>query len=80
MRSRNENPGREVIEREAVTQIELQTQKGIILTDKLARTLAILENCQVLSGWKHWLCFPPSAENGYGSDGWGGSGEIIYRC
>ena len=50
MLSRIESLGQEIIEREAIARIDLQTQKGIILQDKLARALAILQNCRVLSG------------------------------
>jgi protein arginine kinase len=50
MLSRIESLGRDVIEREAVARIELQTQKGIILKDKIARSLAILQSCRILSG------------------------------
>jgi protein arginine kinase len=50
MLSRIESLGQEVIEREAIARIDLQTQKGIILQDKLARALAILQSCRVLSG------------------------------
>jgi protein arginine kinase len=50
MLSRIESLGKEVIVREAVARIDLQTHKGIILKDKLARALAILQNCRVLSG------------------------------
>ena len=50
MLSRIESLGQEVIEREAIARIDLQTQKGIILADKLARALAILQSCRVLSG------------------------------
>ena len=50
MLSRIGSLGQEVIEREAIARIDLQTQKEIILKDKLARALAILQNCRVLSG------------------------------
>ena len=48
--SRIESLGKEIMEREAIARIDLQTQKEIILRDKLARALAILQHCRVLSG------------------------------
>ena len=50
MMSRIQILGQEVIEREAIARIDLQTHKGIILQDKLARAVAILQSCRVLSG------------------------------
>jgi protein arginine kinase len=50
MLSRIENLGQEVIEREALARIELQSQRPALLKDRIARALAILQSCRYLSG------------------------------
>ena len=50
MLSRIESLGQEVIEREAIARIDLQTQRPILLKDRIARALAILQVCRALSG------------------------------
>jgi protein arginine kinase len=50
MLSRIESLGQEVIEREALARIELQSQRPALLKDRIARALAILQSCRYLSG------------------------------
>jgi protein arginine kinase len=47
--SRIQSLGQEVMEREALARIELQTSRALMLKDKIARALAILQNCRALS-------------------------------
>jgi protein arginine kinase len=42
--------GQEIREREALARIDLQSQRPALLKDKIARALAVLQSCQVLSG------------------------------
>jgi protein arginine kinase len=50
MLARIQTLGQEIMEREALARIELQSQRPALLKDKIARALAILQSCQVLSG------------------------------
>jgi protein arginine kinase len=50
MLSRIESLGQEIMEREALARIDLQSHRPAILKDKIARALAILQSCRVLSG------------------------------
>jgi protein arginine kinase len=50
MLSRIESLGQEVIEREAIARIDLQTQRPILIKDRIVRALAILQVCRALSG------------------------------
>jgi len=50
MLSRIESLGQEVIEREALARIALQTERPALLKDKIARALAILQVCRALTG------------------------------
>ncbi|RPH96014.1 hypothetical protein EHM69_02745 [candidate division KSB1 bacterium] len=50
MLTRIESLGQEVIEREALARIALQTERPALLRDKIARALAILQACRALSG------------------------------
>lgn len=47
---RIESLGQEVIEREALARIALQTERPALLKDKIARAVAILQSCRALSG------------------------------
>ncbi len=49
MLSRIESLGQEIQEREALARIELQSQRPAVLKDKIARALAILQSCRILS-------------------------------
>lgn len=42
--------GQEIMEREAIARIELQSQRPALLKDKIARAVAILQSCRALSG------------------------------
>jgi protein arginine kinase len=57
MLSRIESLGHEVIEREALARIELQSQRPGQLRDKIARAVAILQSCRVLSGGETMALF-----------------------
>ena len=48
--SRIQNLGEEVQEREAIARIDLQSSHNLDLKDKIARALAILQSCRMLSG------------------------------
>jgi len=48
--SRIEVLGHEIMEREAIARIELQSQRPALLKDKIARALAVLQACRALSG------------------------------
>jgi protein arginine kinase len=50
MLSRIESLGKVIMEREALARIELQTQRPALLKDRIARSLATLQSCRVLSG------------------------------
>jgi protein arginine kinase len=50
MLSRIESLGQTILEHEAMARIELQSQRPAVLKDKIARALAILKSCRVLSG------------------------------
>jgi len=50
MLSRIEGLGQEVIEREALARIQLQSERPALLKDRIARALAILQSCRALTG------------------------------
>lgn len=50
MLSRIESLGQVIMEHEALARIELQTRRPLLLKDRIARTLATLQSCRVLSG------------------------------
>jgi len=50
MLSRIESLGQVIMEHEAMARIELQSQRPAVLKDRIARALAILQSCRVLSG------------------------------
>lgn len=50
MLERIEKVGEQVIEREAIARIDMQSQRPALLKDKIARALAILQSCRALSG------------------------------
>jgi protein arginine kinase len=55
--SRIENLGQEVQEREAMARIDLQSRHPLMLKDRIARALAILQSCRMLSGAEELAIF-----------------------
>ncbi|MDD5087499.1 MAG: hypothetical protein PHI18_01705 [bacterium] len=55
--SRIEILGQEIMEREAMARIELQSQRPALLKDKIARALAVLQACRALSGGETMALF-----------------------
>ena len=55
--SRIEILGHEVMEREAMARIELQSQRPALLKDKIARAVAVLQACRALSGGETMALF-----------------------